>query len=171
MDKKSTERVEAMAQVYVATNSAEYFAFGKPMRGVWEWGLFPMTADVIAGLCSEVEQTSEGLKFRFRPNNATFYRVAARAGVQVCKLASVDAVDALMVSLAAESGCKVNRGHAFEALTAAAVGADWSLNPIQAGYWSTPDYIAADGRTIQAKAYGASIPEGDLIAAVKACKQ
>ena len=168
---KETEQIKAAAKAYTMTNKAEWLAFGKPLRGTWEWGLFPLTADVVAGLISSVEQSDDGLKFRLRPSNSAFYRVAARNNVTLQKLASVDAVDSLMVSLAADSGCKVNRGHAFECLTAAAMGADWQLNPIQAGFWLTPDFIAADGRTVQAKAYGASIVETDLLAAIKATRQ
>ena len=167
MDKKQVEQVEIMSTVYAELNAAEYLAVAKPMRGAWSWYVVPMTAANIAALTSDVEHSDEGLKFRLRPSNSVFYRVARANGVEPAFLASDELVSDMVASLTLETGTKCNRGHAVEALVAQQVGmVGWNVNHMQAGFWITPDVISNRNEKIQVKAYGASITERDLRAAI-----
>lgn len=169
-----TEQIAVAAEIYARCNVSTRLVLAKPMRGFWHMIDIPLTADNVALAISTVEETEkEGLKFRFRPSNSVFYRLASINSVDVVPLASVETVDALMVSIAAETGCRVNRGHAIEKLVSEYYGARWELNPIQAGFWQCPDVMAqtAHESWIQVKAYGGSVTEKDLRAAIRAQKQ
>lgn len=167
MNAKQMEQVQAMGTVYAELNAAEFLAVAKPMRGAWSWYMVPLTAANVAALTSDVEHTEEGLKFRIRPNNSTFYRVARANSVEPMFLASDELVTDMVASLTLESGTRCNRGHAVECLIAQQVGATgWNVNHNQCGFWVVPDVVSNKGERIQCKAYGASITEKDLRAAV-----
>lgn len=167
---QNTQAIAVAAEIYARCNASDALVFCKPMKGMWYMFTCAMTSENVQALLSTVEPSDEGAKFRFRPSNSQFYRAAAAAGVSVEPLASVEYVDALVVEIAAATGCRVNRGHAIEKLVQERNGFDWTLNQIQAGFWLVPDVTLADGRKAQVKAYGGSVTERDLHAAVAACK-
>ena len=165
------EQIQVAAEIYARCNASNVLTVAKPMQGVWYFYSVPLTVENVAALMSTVETTEkDGLKFRFRPSNGAFYRVASANGVQPEYLASVEQVDSLVVEIAADSGCHVNRGHAVEKLIAEMNGREWQLNNLQCGFWCVPDVILADGSKAQVKAYGGSVTEKDLRTAIAACK-
>lgn len=167
MKNTNTAIISTAAEIYARTNAADLFTFAKPMQGVWYYFTCEMTAENIAALISTVEPSDEGAKFRFRPSNGAFYRVAKKCGATVRELASVEYVDALVVEIAAETGSRVNRGVAVEKLVSERFGCAWKYDPMQAGFWCVPDMFAECGK-IQVKAYGGSVTEADLHQAVAA---
>lgn len=167
---KNANVINTMSEVYAKTNSASHIFFAKPMRGTWYGFIAPMTPEVIAALVSTIEASDEGAKMRFRPSNGAFYRAAKLNNSMVFPLASVEYVDNRVIELTAETGSRVNRGNVIEEIAAETYGDAWSYNPLQRAYYDTPDIIAADGRWIQCKAYGASVTEKDLHDALQALK-
>ena len=164
------QQINACAEVYARTNAAQVLTIAKAMSGQWSYYTIPLTAANVAALISDVEETSEGLKFRLRPSNSVFYRVATANGVTPKFLASDEYVTELVADLSITHGTRCNRGHAVECLIAAQVGAQWTLNHLQSGFWQVPDLVDNQGVRHQVKAYGGSIIERDLHAAVAAMR-
>lgn len=163
---KQQEQRRFAALAYARYNASDTLIIAKPLKGVWYYYDVPMKPNIIEQLISSVEDTeSDGLKFRFRPTNAVFYKVASLAGVTPKPLASVETVDALVVDIAASTGCRVNRGHAVEQLITEAHRQVWTFNPLQSGWWKVPDLVVDEVR-YQIKAYGGSLLECDIRTAI-----
>lgn len=173
MDKQEqNERLNIMARVYAETNSSEYLALAKSMRGAWYYYTVPMTAENVRAAMSTCEHDEkEGYKARFRPSNGAFYRLAYANNIEPIQFATDTEVEAVRDRIERQYGTRANKGIAVECILYERItGEPWSYNPTQAGFWAVPDATSIYGEKIQIKAYGGSVTAKDLETAVQYCK-